>query len=190
MNKGGPRAAGTDGSDYKHRQRVASHYQWSVQYKSYLKYFFFFHLLVLIFMWTKVGGEVLVNSFGIDWPFFKKLDLPTAYPWEYVWCLSFIPIICALMSFPKNKVQYLKYHYYGQFVVGIVPCAIGIGSQLPELFDYVSDPENSKTPTFKGTFPMVIVWYIFFLIAFQIHAFAMYMSFNLMAAWQPTKKSE
>uniref|UniRef100_A0A1I7YZE2 Protein jagunal n=1 Tax=Steinernema glaseri TaxID=37863 RepID=A0A1I7YZE2_9BILA len=189
-SKGGPRAVGTDGNDFKHRQRVASHYTWSVQYKSYLKYLFFFHVTVLVFMWTKVGGEFLVKTIGVEWPAFTRLDLPTAYPWEYVWSLSFLPMICALLSFPKNKIQLLKYHYYGQFVLGIVPCAIGIGSQLPELFDYVSDPENSQTPTFKGTFPMVIIWYIFFLIAFQIHAFAMYFSFNLMAAWQPPKKTE
>ncbi|KAK0426400.1 hypothetical protein QR680_009689 [Steinernema hermaphroditum] len=189
-SKAGPRAVGTDGSDFKHRQRVAAHYTWSVQYKNYLKYLFFFHLSVLVFMWAKVGGEFAVNTLGVELPAFKKLDLPTAYPWEYVWCLSFLPCIFALMSFPKNKVQLLKYHYYGQFVLGIVPCVIGIGSQLPELVDYISDPENSQTPTFKGTFPMVIIWYIFFLISFQLHAFCMYFSYNLMAAWQPPKKTE
>lgn len=26
-SRGGPRAAGTDGSDFQHRERVASHYQ-------------------------------------------------------------------------------------------------------------------------------------------------------------------
>ena len=194
-SKGGPRAEGTDGNDFKHRQRISTNIQLSVQYKMYLKVLFAIHFLVLITMWTKVGCEFLFRELNVvdEVPsIWTKLDLPSAYPWEYVWCFSFIPIIFALLSFSKNRVNLLSYHYYGQFLFGILPCAIGLGSQFPELMDYFTN-EKSQTPTFKGHFPMVILWYIFFLIAFQIHGFAMYFSYFLTASWQRTpinKKTE
>ena len=35
--RAGPRAAGTDGSDFKHREKVASHYQESVHIKAKIR---------------------------------------------------------------------------------------------------------------------------------------------------------
>ncbi|KAK5980403.1 hypothetical protein GCK32_012459 [Trichostrongylus colubriformis] len=148
-SRGGVRAAGTDGTDFQHRQRIAAHYHESAQYKFILKWFFAPHVLILIFMWAKVGSEVLRKEFGWRSAFFERLDMPSAYPWEYVWCFSFIPIICAMLSFSKNKVKLINYHYYGHFVFGILPCMIGLGGQLPELLDYIKDQESSNTPTFK-----------------------------------------
>ncbi|CAI4230265.1 unnamed protein product [Auanema sp. JU1783] len=188
MAANGARVQGTDGTDFQHRQRIAAHYQEIVQYKTTLKMFFALHLFALLFMWGKVGSEVLRNDFGVQHPLLNFLRMPAAYPWEYVWCFSFIPILIALKSFPKNNVKLVNYHYYGQFFCGIVPCMIGLGAQVPELFDYISDMENSETPTFQGVFPMVIIWYIFFAIAIQIHCFSMYFSYHLAAAMAPPKR--
>lgn len=154
----------------------------------YLKALFALHFCVLLAMWVKVGGEVLVRELGVRWNLYSSLNLPSAYPWEYVWCFSFVPILFALAALPRNKVDMMRNHYYSQFILGILPCAIGLGGQVPELLDYLSDMKNSDTPTFKGTFPMVILWYIFFLIALQIHIFAMYFSHHLVVAWQTPKK--
>uniref|UniRef100_H2WDA9 Protein jagunal homolog n=1 Tax=Caenorhabditis japonica TaxID=281687 RepID=H2WDA9_CAEJA len=141
-------------------------------------------------MWMKVGSEFL--RIYLDWKneFFVRLDMPSAYPWEYIWCFSFIPMLLCLYSFQRNTLTYLHYAYYSEFLVGIFPCMIGLGGQLPELLEYVNDMESSNTPTFKGTFPMVIIWYIFFAVALQIHGFSMYFMHNLAAAWAPVKKIE
>ncbi|MCP9260447.1 Protein jagunal [Dirofilaria immitis] len=157
----GPRAMGTDGTDFKHRQRIATHYHHSAQYKIYLKVLFGLHFLVLLIMWVKVGGEVLVEEFGIRWPFYQTLQLPNAYPWEYVWCFSFIPLIFAVISFKRNKINLLRNHYYGQFIMGILPCSVGIGGQLPELIDYLYDMKNSQISTFRRTFPMTASQWLF-----------------------------
>ena len=105
MSSRGVRAAGTDGTDFQNRQRIAQHYQESVQYKSILKWFFVPHFLILVFMWLKVGSEFLRSNFGWKSAFFERLDMPSAYPWEYVWCLSFVPVVLALASFQRNKVS-------------------------------------------------------------------------------------
>ncbi|KAI1713653.1 jagunal, ER re-organization during oogenesis domain-containing protein [Ditylenchus destructor] len=187
--RGGLRPEGTNGNDFKHRQKVADSIKLSVQYKFYLKVLFAIHLLVLLAMWVKTGGEIVFNDLKLTEPptLWTRLDLPAAYTWERVWCMSFIPIIFALLSFPKNKALLLSYHYYGQFVLGILPCAIGLRSQFPELWDYMANSE-SKTPTLKGHFPMVILWHIFFLIVFPIHGFAMFFSYYLTASWKRDPK--
>jgi hypothetical protein len=77
----------------------------SVQYKFYLKLLYMLHIIVLFAMWAKVGSEFAMRELGYKSEFFKRLDLPSAYPWEYVWCLSFVPIILGFASFSHNKVR-------------------------------------------------------------------------------------
>lgn len=90
----------------------------SVQYKFYLKCLIVVHFFTLFAMWAKVGGEFLAREFGISSTLWKRLDLPTAYPWEYVWCLSFIPCIFAILSFPKNQVCFWHLKNSGCFFEG------------------------------------------------------------------------
>ncbi|KAK6018487.1 hypothetical protein OSTOST_15924, partial [Ostertagia ostertagi] len=61
---------------------------------------------------VKVGSEVLRKEFGWKSAFFERLDMPSAYPWEYVWCFSFIPIICAMLSFSKNRARSISNGYH------------------------------------------------------------------------------
>ena len=60
-------------------------------------------------VFDQVGSEVVRREFGIESKFIKRLDLPSAYPWEYVYCFSFIAIICGLVSFPRNRVGRCSY---------------------------------------------------------------------------------
>uniref|UniRef100_A0AC35GI48 Uncharacterized protein n=1 Tax=Panagrolaimus sp. PS1159 TaxID=55785 RepID=A0AC35GI48_9BILA len=169
-SRSGTRPVGTDGSDFQHRQRVAAQYQTSASYKFYLKALFGLHFTVLLAIWAKVFGEIGATHFGMNSALWKRLDLPSAYPWEYV--------------------KPMTYAYYGQFFTGILPCSLGLGSQFPELIAYIADPVNNETPTIKGSFPMVVIWFIFFLIAFQLHIFAMYFKYYLLAAWNPLPVEE
>ena len=59
-SRDGPRAVGTDGSDFTHRQRVASHYKESVQWKSKMKACLCFHLVLV----ASVGGWILAAHSG------------------------------------------------------------------------------------------------------------------------------
>jgi hypothetical protein len=53
----GPRASGTDGSDFSHREKVASHYKDSVKWKSKLKLNLSLHLLFVVLgaIWSVLG---------------------------------------------------------------------------------------------------------------------------------------
>lgn len=56
-SRGGPRADGTDGSDFTHRQRIVSHYKESVKLKAKLKYCIGLHLMLVLCMglWTALA---------------------------------------------------------------------------------------------------------------------------------------
>ena len=71
----------------------------------YLKTLFLAHFLVLFTMWMKVFGQNIFDLLGIKSTRFEKLDLPSPYPWEYVWCTSVIPVILAILAMPKNNVS-------------------------------------------------------------------------------------
>ena len=62
-SRDGPRAVGTDGSDFAHRQRVASHYKESVQWKGKLKACLCFHLVLIV----AVGAWIIAAYSGWGW---------------------------------------------------------------------------------------------------------------------------
>jgi len=136
-------------------------------------------------MWVKIIGELMVRDFGFKWAAYERLDIPSAYPWEYVWSLSIVSIVLGMLAMPKNKERLMMWCYYSMFATGVLPIAMGLGGQLPEFIEYIRNPNSTNTPTFRGTFPMVIIWYIFFLIALQIHGFSMYCAYQLVGTWQP-----
>uniref|UniRef100_A0A8C1PVW8 Jagunal homolog 1b n=1 Tax=Cyprinus carpio TaxID=7962 RepID=A0A8C1PVW8_CYPCA len=60
-SRSGPRATGTDGSDFQHRERVASHYQMSVALKSEIKKLNIAHAVV----WLLVAAQVVVSQLNL-----------------------------------------------------------------------------------------------------------------------------
>ncbi|KAK6315080.1 hypothetical protein J4Q44_G00146090 [Coregonus suidteri] len=61
MSRVGPGAAGTDGSDFKHREKVATQYQMSALLKSELRKLNFVHLL----LWLMVAAQVTVSKLDL-----------------------------------------------------------------------------------------------------------------------------
>ena len=56
---------------------------------------------------------------------------------------------------PSAQTSLLRIAYYAQFFLGVMPIVIAMGSQVPELADYIRFGASSSTPTFNGHFPMV-----------------------------------
>jgi len=185
-SKFGARPVGTDGSDFRHRQRVAAHYRDSVTNKFRLKCAVLLHASLLGVMIFKLLEDIL-DRFEIDWGPLERLKVPVPHFWEYWWVASALPCIGSLTALPRNNERRLRQCYYGFFLFGLIPVAIGAGSKLPQLLDYSGYGGDGGPPTterFLG-FPMVVVWFMFFAVAFQVHAFTMYFVTHLIKAWQP-----
>jgi len=187
-SKFGARPVGTDGSDFRHRQRVALHYRESVTNKFRLKCAVLLHASLLGLMLFKLLEDIL-DRFEVDWGPLERLKVPVPHFWEYWWILSALPCFGSLTALSRNNERRLRQCYYGLFLFGLIPVAIGAGSKLPQLLDYLgygaeggAGPQSAER--FLG-FPMVVVWFMFFAVAFQVHAFAMYFMTHLVKAWQP-----
>jgi len=184
MASRGTRAAGTDGADFVHRERVAGHYQQSVTSKFRLKVALFLHVTLYILMLAR-SSEQFLDWFHIDWPPLERLNLPDPQPWEFVWLLTIIPVGAMLAAMPRNKEKQLRIAYYGLFCFGILPCVFAVGSHSLELLNYMRDPAGNDRHRRKMLlgFPLVVLQFMFVAVALQLHLFALYYAAQLSRAW-------
>lgn len=99
----GPRARGTDGSDYTHRERVASHYQESVGWKSRLK------LLLL----SQTALAILCLGVGVI----------VQYDYCFLLCFSgyLVGIPLAHFSLKKNNLFFINIYGTACSMLGVFP---------------------------------------------------------------------
>ncbi|KAG2457043.1 AGRG7 protein, partial [Polypterus senegalus] len=122
-SRAGPRATGTDGSDYRHREKVASHYQMSVSLKSEIRKLNFAH----VFIWLLVAAQVVVSYLKLV----SHDVVATPYQWEYPYLLSIIPCIFSFISFPRNNISYLVISMISAGLFCIAPLIYGSMEMFP-----------------------------------------------------------
>lgn len=117
---------------------------------------------------------------------FSQYALPPNELWEYAWLFgSILPILFGYLAFPKNRVYLIRFSLIGTIVFGFVPVMMGCFLRAFELMDYYYT-KNIRHEIFN--FPFIVLLYIFFSIAFQIHCFELYFTFKLMAMWSRLSK--
>ena len=99
----GPRAKGTDGSDYRHRERVATHYKKSAELKAKLKRIFLLQILCAL------------TCFAVG--------LVTRY--DYSCLLSFSGYLCGLplgyLALKSNRISYINLYGCCCSILGVFP---------------------------------------------------------------------
>ncbi|XP_031572843.1 protein jagunal homolog 1-like isoform X2 [Actinia tenebrosa] len=125
-SRGGPRAAGTDGSDFTHRERVASHYRESVRHKLKVKVCLWIHLFFVTCVVSWYGLAVL------------RLVKAAPQPWMLVWCISAFAALAGLTAIPKNKGTMMYVFAFGNLVTGIGPLMYGASFILTEVLNNYS----------------------------------------------------
>ena len=183
---GSQRVTGTDGSDFQHRERVASHYHVSVETKSRLRVLIYLHFL-LAFL-------VLFQVVTYHVPLITTLTTPRPHLWQYAWLMTIIPSVCGLMAINKNDVRLMKVFFRGTVLFGLGTIMTTIILNLSELFTFNKlkqnhQLDNVEPQTFLG-FPLLVLWYIFLIITVQIHAFSLYMANVLLRSWQQYKSTK
>ena len=58
-----------------------------------------------------------------------------------------------------------------------------------DLFEYISTESKEGLAVWQG-FPVAALWYIFFFLTIQAHAFELYFAGVLIKAWRPKKKAQ
>lgn len=184
---GSQRVAGTDGSDFQHRERVATHYRVSAETKSRLRLLIYLHFVLALL--------VLFQVITYHIPLIKDTKIPRPHLWQYVWLLTLIPSTCGLISMNRNNIFLMKVFFRGTVTFGLGTIMTTIILNLSDLFTFKKLKTNHQLDdvepqVFLG-FPLLVLWYIFLIIMVQIHAFSLYMANVLLHSWQqykPTKQ--
>jgi len=174
--------AGTDGNDFYHRETIAGHYKSSVINKGRLKLLMFLHILLIVLMTFRLSTFFFVMAEMRPPSFFQQLQLPRPQTWEFVWLVTFWPVLFGYIAIRKNRVFLLQQYLIGTFVFGILPALFAIYSNFEDLLEYWETKTASEY--YKG-FPVIVMWYMFLMVAMQLHAFEVYFSYLLLKAWKP-----
>lgn len=166
-SRDGPRASGTDGSDFTHRQRVASHYKESVQWKAKLKACLCFHL----FLNVCFGAWIAATYSG-----FAKAE---PYPWEVAWLLSIIPAVVGLASIPKNNIKQMYASACGILLMGVGPLTYGTCAMVQDIFFNVHQGRAPATDAWQNA-PIKMAAVAFVI---QFHGISLYYANKLVSAW-------
>uniref|UniRef100_A0A672JAH4 Protein jagunal homolog 1 n=1 Tax=Salarias fasciatus TaxID=181472 RepID=A0A672JAH4_SALFA len=166
-SRAGPRAAGTDGSDFQHRERVAAHYQMSAALKSEIRKLNAAHAVLWLLMVVQVSsGLILLQSAA------PRLVCPP-YWWQYPYLLSAAPTALNLLSLRRNHTGYLVASVMGGGLLGAAPLMYGAAS-----------------PTAASCgFPAVSVLYLAVIIAAQLHGWQIYYSKRLLTSGTTARRS-
>ena len=183
---GSQRVAGTDGSDFQHRERVATHYRVSAETKSRLRLLIYCHFILALL--------VLFQVITYHIPLIKNFNIPRPHLWQYIWLLTLIPSLCGLISMNRNHILLMKIFFRGTVTFGLGTIMTTIILNLSDLFTFKKLKINHKLddiePQTLGGFPLLVLWYIFLIIMVQIHAFSLYMANILLHSWQQYKPSK
>lgn len=181
-SRGGPWATGTDGSDFGHRQRVASHYQVSALYKSRFRFCVFLHGLLFLVMSAKLLEDILdrLDIFILE---LEELYVPKPLIWEWIWLGSLIFCFFGLSGARRNKSSSMQLYAGGTFLFGMCP-VVGAGIYyIKDLWQFVETRDSSGLEKWQG-YPVAVLWYIFLTAAFQVHLFSLYFAIRLVKAWK------
>ncbi|XP_034287637.1 protein jagunal homolog 1 [Pantherophis guttatus] len=171
-SRAGPRATGTDGSDFRHRERVAEHYQMSVSLKSEIKKLIYMQ----VGLWLLVAAQMCVAHFKLL-PH-DKVAMP--YQWEYPYLLSIIPSLFGLFSFPRNNISYLVISMISTGLFSVAPLIYGSMEMFPMAQQLY---RHGKAYRFIFGFSAVSVMYLLVVVAVQVHGWQLYYSKKLLDSW-------
>ncbi|XP_068763764.1 tubulin monoglycylase TTLL3 isoform X2 [Struthio camelus] len=171
-SRGGPRATGTDGSDYQHRERVASHYQMSVALKSEIKKLIYMHVAI----WLLLLAQMCVGHLKL----LPHDQVAMPYQWEYPYLLSILPSLLGLLSFPRNNISYLVLSMISTGLFSVAPLIYGTMEMFPMAQQLY---RHGKAYRFIFGFSAVSVMYLVVVVAAQVHGWQLYYSKKLLDSW-------
>ncbi|MBN3277365.1 JGN1B protein, partial [Polyodon spathula] len=171
-SRAGPRASGTDGSDFQHRERVACHYQMSVTLKSEIRKLNYAHVL----LWLLVATQVTVSYLKLV----SHDVVASPYQWEYPYLMSAIPTVFSFMSLPRNNISYLVISMVSAGLFSIAPLIYGGMEMFPVAQQLY---RHGKAYRFIFGFSAVSVMYLVMVVAVQIHAWTLYYNKQLLDSW-------
>ncbi|EDV24985.1 Protein jagunal-like protein 1-A [Trichoplax sp. H2] len=170
---------GSDGSDWKHRERVADHYKRSVEYKSSYSFFTDIYMILLV--------GVIVVEYILPYALTQSIN---ASLWQHIWLLSIVPVLIGRLALSRNNSGLMILFIFGTLCLGLGPLIAGARDYGFLMYRRINDrtPSDVKVATFAvfGTYS-IILRCSFIVIAFIVHILSLRTGAKLCGVWR-TKK--
>ncbi|XP_065057825.1 protein jagunal homolog 1-A-like [Rhopilema esculentum] len=171
--RAGPRAEGTDGSDFKHREKVASHYQESVTIKGKLRKSLVPHMFLTILAFGRLASVALGSTY------FKPAEF-----WELLWIVSGLAAYIGYNSLSKNHVVQILTYIFGNLLFGLASLAYGSWKIIDRALQIYK--QGSSFTEWKDA-PMKIA---LIAVCLQVQISGLYNAVRLYKAWTGKGKKE
>eukprot|EP00795_Rhopilema_esculentum_P017531 gene17531-9156_t len=196
--RAGPRAEGTDGSDFKHREKVASHYQESVTIKGKLRKSLVPHMFLTILAFGRLAsvalgmlmigdwvlGLAFLNGKGITVSLSKSTYFKPAEFWELLWIVSGLAAYIGYNSLSKNHVVQILTYIFGNLLFGLASLAYGSWKIIDRALQIYK--QGSSFTEWKDA-PMKIA---LIAVCLQVQISGLYNAVRLYKAWTGKGKKE
>ena len=73
-------------------------------------------------------------------------------------------------------------------LLGFAPILLGVFNHFADFNKYISSGSKATLAMFQG-YPVVVLWYSFFVVTLLVHLLEFYFARILVNAWAPKKKS-
>ncbi|OTF78732.1 jagunal-like protein, partial [Euroglyphus maynei] len=184
MASKGKYVLGTDGTDYSHRQRVASAHSFSAISKHYLRVTFYLHFLLYLLIILKLSEDILdrMDIFILE---LQELEIPKPNLWEWLYGISFLFTIFGARATRTNSFRMIKYYLMGITLFAFIPIIWAQQIYFMDFYHFISERDISKLKFVWNNLPIAVIFEAFSIIAIQVHIFQLYYSYKLYQLWKP-----
>ena len=193
--------AGTDGTDFSHRERVADQYSVSATNKARLKLLVILHLGLGLLHNVRLLPSLL-SRVGLSVPASILSSLPAPASTEYLWLLSLPFTFMALSACKRSRAGPLQVFQVVILICCVSSLLLTLLLLLPETVQYVLEGSHSpshlshlsintthsgpqKTQTEILGLPFGPVWSVFLLFNLIVHVMQIIVCRTLVQAWAP-----
>jgi len=146
-----------------------------------------FHIFVALVLTAKLSPAILDN-FDIFVLALEEQNIPKPLTWEWIWLAGTIGIVLfGLYAMKTSKATNIKIYMILVLVFGFLPVGWCMVLNFSDLYAYIYEPQSKLYQTWKGL-PVSILWYIFAIVALNVHVFEMHYAVTLKNAWAPKRK--
>lgn len=182
MASKGSYALGTDGTDFKHRQRVVSTHMASADAKYYLKLTFYLHLILYIIIVLKLSEDLLdrADIFILE---LQELEIPKPDLWEWLYGLSFFGNLLALRAMRTNSARLINLYHIATWLLSLTPLLLAQTAYFPDFVTFLQERDTEKVRYVWRQLPIAVIFQAFALVALQVHLMQVFYAYRLYKIW-------
>ncbi|KAJ6217236.1 hypothetical protein RDWZM_008393 [Blomia tropicalis] len=182
MASKGTHVLGTDGTDYRHRQRVVTIHSASADSKRYLKLTFYPHFFLYVLIILKLSEDILdrADIFILE---LQELRIPKPDLWEWTYGLSFLGTAFGARAMKTNSAKSINMYQIIIWLFALVPILLAQFQYAPDFIKFINERDVEQLTYTWRSLPLAVIFEAFAMIALQVHLAQAYFAYKLWKIW-------